>query len=157
IQSRFWLQANLILFVWAGIGLWALTFVVPSRFARAVRVGLPLVALGGVVLPLALHYRVQDRSQTSEVRDFARAVLETMPRDALLISSGDYLTNSMRYLQDHESIRSDVHIVDLNMLQQPWEVNRVARYEPDVALPGKRLVSPPTGGAFDLRGFMEAN
>lgn len=153
IQARFWVQANLILFFWAGIGLWVVGTWGQRRAQRLTRFAVPTVALALVVLPIGLRYRAQDHHATHAVGDFARAVLETLPRHALLICSGDYLTHSIRYLQEVDHVRPDVRVVDHLILQQAWEVKRIAKYQPDVALPGVRL-GP---GGFDLLQFMNAN
>src|SRR5262249_27240591 len=74
-----------------------------------------------------------------------------------LICSGDYLTHSLEYLQDHEKLRTDVRVVDHLVLQSAWEVRRLARHVPDVRLPGTRLDPRRSQGTFDLAGFMDRN
>jgi hypothetical protein len=148
VYSRFWQQANLIVCLLAGAGLaWSLR--PAGRRARSVALGVAVVA---VVAQAGLHYRAQDHGDDRIVARFARALLERVPQNAVLVTKGDLYWNSLRYLQMCEGLRGDVRILDVELLKASWMTARVERGFEDMRLPGRvyRAPSRQVTGSYDL-------
>jgi len=155
IHSRFWQQPNLIVCVLAGCGF---AWLGRERLGLA-PAGLALAALGVVGIQLGLHYAAEDQSDNDLVVDLARKTLAVVPPDALVISRGDLLLNSLRYVQVCEGVRPDVRLLDIEMLESPWMAGMVRRHHPGVTLPGEfyRAPSRAKAGSYDLLQLVEAN
>jgi hypothetical protein len=155
VHSRFWQQANLIVCLLAGV---ALAWLVRPAGGKA-----PVTALAVAVVAVAthggIHYRGQDHGDDRLVASFARALLEQLPPNALLVSKGDLYWNGVRYVQVCEDVRPDVRVLDVELLKAPWMTARVERGYEDVVLPGRvyRAPSRAVAGSYDLSGLFDAN
>jgi hypothetical protein len=69
------------------------------------------------------------------------------PRGVLLLSS-DEAIGSVRYLQQVEGLRPDVHVLPIGIVPLPWFRTVAARTMPDLTVPA---------GAFTFRQFLDAN
>jgi len=65
-----------------------------------------------VLLPAARNYRIADRSDTTAIRNFSRALLDVMEPGALYFPSSDHSTFGVLYWQGVESYRLDVTLPD---------------------------------------------
>ncbi len=153
IQERFWQAPDLLLCAWAGLGFsWAC-----ARLPRQ-RAEISLAtALGAALLNIGLGYKGEDRSRADVLRRFAHVVLEPLPPHALLLSSGDHVTNTLLYAQENEGLRRDVQIVDMLALTRPWYRRLVEKHEPGVVLPGQRLDASGATGTYNFKEFLDAN
>ncbi len=107
----FYLPAWVIAAIWIGYSLAAAEKLLerirlprPERLARA--------ACGLALVPLFLHYRANDKSHYRIVRQYAEAILATLPPDAMIVPSGDHSSFPLIYIQGVERRRLDVAIVD---------------------------------------------
>lgn len=153
---RFWQQALIPVFFAIGVGVAELSDrahgqVLASRAIPA------LVALA-VLLQLGLNYREQDHHADRVIDQFARAVLTTLPPNALVVLSGDLEINAVRYLQVCEGLRPDVTVVVRTLLQTRWGSALLRRQLPNVKIPAG-LFSPIAGvsGSYGLLEFLDAN
>jgi tetratricopeptide (TPR) repeat protein len=84
------------------------------------------VALGALIaLPAATHYPIADRSGTTLVRDFGRAVLDVMEEGALYFPSSDHSTFAVLYQQGVLGYRTDVAVADRYGDIEPDVLDRV--------------------------------
>ena len=159
VIARFWQQPNILLFAWAGLGfaagMAALSRIERCRVPAVATFGPAALAVALVGLQLGWHYGDQDQSDNTVVSDYGRAILESLPADALLVSLGDLDTNSIRYLQLCEGVRPDVRVVDRAMLRYPWTHPVIEARMPDVSLPSGRFSrrddgNPATAGLTEL-------
>jgi hypothetical protein len=106
---------------WAGIG--------AARFGRwlAVKTGIRGVAAAAALAlasaPLALNWRASDRSTDGPptlAEHFARSLLDSAPRDAVLFVAGDNDTYPLWYAQRVEQRRPDVTVVTIPLLPAEW-------------------------------------
>lgn len=155
IQSRFWMQSNAIVFLLAGVG-----------FAGLLRLrpGLPPVvgivaALGLVGVQAGVHYQAQDQSGNRLISGIAARTLEAAPQGALMISRGDLAWNSLRYHLVCEGLRSDLRLLDIELLKAPWMNTLVRDRFAEVEFPGPMYRSPrkQKEGSYDLGGLIGAN
>ena len=70
------------------------------------------------------------------VQDYGTAILQSVPPRALVLTRGDLITNTTRYLHNVEQMRPDVRLLDQEMLTFRWMTAQVRRQMPDVQLPG---------------------
>ena len=113
----YWIPAAMTLAWYAACGLDLLVAAVDRRLVRtssgnrrlATAVGaFSLAAL--VALPGAVNFRLADRSRTTLIEDYGRALLDGMEPDALYFSSNDRNTLSVIYQQGVLGYRADVTI-----------------------------------------------
>lgn len=152
VLARFWQQADVILFLFVGLGLAAVGGYLPAN-CRAV------IGIAAVALPLArlqLSFHAQNQSSNETVARYGRALLEPLPRNALLLTKGDVVTNVTRYLQTCDGIRGDVIVLDQELMTKPWYVRRAAAQFTDVHFPGDRY-HPAEPRGFSMRQFLDAN
>jgi hypothetical protein len=152
VTSRFWHQPHLVAFVWLGFGIAAAL----PRLRRLHRLAGAVVAVGLVLLQLGLHFGRHDQSGNDHVGIYGRAILEALPADAVLLTRGDVITNTVRYAQVGEGLRRDVIVLDQEMLTKRWYVAGESRRHPDIVFPGA-LYHPGEPGGFTMAAFLEAN
>ena len=149
IVARFWQEPDIFVFLLCGFG-----FAVAGPWApRPVEMG---VAGAIALLALGLRFRAMDRHRSFLVRDYGVEILRAAPRGALLLTKGDLITNTVRYLQLAEGQRPDVSVVDQELLGFPWMRNRLATSYPDVTIPGSRY-APGAPDGFTIKQLFDAN
>jgi hypothetical protein len=149
IVSRFWQQPDLFVFVLSGVGV--------AEIGRRLAGRIP-VALGGaalVVLPAA-HFRAMDRHGSTLVRSYGAEILRAAPPGALMLTRGELITNTVRYLQLAEGQRPDVRVVDVELLGFTWYGPRVVAEHPEISLPGARYM-PGASDGFVAKQLFDAN
>ncbi len=111
-------------------------------FARAVRrhLGgwawlLVLVALGARI---GVNFGAESQRGDMRVHDYGVAVLENLPQNAILLSSGDLKVGAVRYAQGPLGVRSEVPHLAVPLLAAPWFVEQT-RHHFAIDIPGPRL------------------
>lgn len=89
----------------------------------------PLHLLLPVTLIIAFSGRV-DLSKTTSARAVVESSLLSAPENAILLTSGDRATFSVWYLQHVEGKRSDLLVVDGDLLAFEWYRSRLAQTHP---------------------------
>ncbi len=172
ISMRFWQQPLILVFIWIGLGFSAAISLFERQSASAVveasgvegsapSAGLPdwvrpAVAIVAVLCQVAINFRSQDYSTDWEIHSYGKAIIGHLPENSLLLSKGDLQTNSIRYLQHCENFRSDVRVLDREMLTTPWMHRMVAAGYPEVVMPGK-MYHPGHPNGFSWKVFLDAN
>lgn len=152
VTARFWQQPNIFVFCWAGLGFAAVMARLPAR-ARLIA---PALALTAVIAQGTTRYRGLDQSTNRTFFDLGHGMLDGLPKDAILLTSGDIYTNATRYLQSAEGVRPDVTILDRGLLSSLWIKPYLERVHPEVKLPGAYL-RPNDAAGFSLEQFFRAN
>jgi hypothetical protein len=157
IVARFWQQPDLFVCLWCGFGVASLGALAPaaltSRIGRRLEVP-AAVALGATLL--GLRFASMDRAKSTLVRDYGSEILRAAPRGSLLLTKGDLITNTVRYLQLADNERPDVRVVDLELLGLPWMKSSILARYPDVVIPGGRYM-PGAPDGFDMKRLLDAN
>jgi hypothetical protein len=149
IVARFWQQPTLYLCFWCGLGFAAAGRYVGERFELPAAVAIAVAAFG-------LRYRAMDFSRSTLVRQYGAAFLRAAPPGALLLTKGDLITNTVRYLQLVEHMRPDVRVVDQELLGMAWMGPEVTRRYPGVVLPGPRY-APGAPDGFTMKELLDDN
>lgn len=152
VQMRFWMQADVTVYVLAGVGLARLVSSIPARKRGAFA---SFVVFATLLLP-AMRYQPNDESSNTAFHTYARTILDPLPHKAKLIVKGDVITNSIRFLQRCENYRADVQVVDMAMLTYRWFVDVQSPNFPDFVFPGTNY-HPYEPGAFSMRQLLVAN
>ncbi len=152
VLSRFWMQADVVVCILAGVGF--------ALLARRILAGRSAVVwtIAAILVAARLGASVGERAGRGDavVEHYGRAILEPLPQDALLLTSGDLITNTVRYLQSCEGLRPDVVVLDQELMTKPWYVRRMADAHPDLTFPGD-FYHPTASGGFSMRAFLDAN
>jgi hypothetical protein len=154
VEGRFWQQPHLLLCVFAGLGLAGLS----ARLGPTARFVLPAVAVSLAIAQPAIHFREQDKSGQTEIRDFLKAILVSQPEHSLLLETGDYIFHGLRYMQIVEGYRTDIRVLDQMLLGYPWHQRLATKYFPDVTFPGSRMLPRiERAGDYGMKAFFDAN
>lgn len=163
VVERFWMQSNAVVAVLAGVGLAALV----SESSRVLNSsGLQclewLSATLFVVYQIYCNYSICDQRTNYVVDKFAKNLLASMPRDAILLLRGDLPGNSLRYMHYCEGLRPDLSLVDQEMMTYEWYLPKMAEHLPGVRFPGNRWnpvegMLPNGMVTFNLYHFLEIN
>ena len=147
VVARFWMAPDLLVCVWIGWGLAALPLATPTLTGIAI-----VIASGQIIL----HARADNHRDDVMVRDYGSAILQGVPANALVLTRGDLITNTTRYLHDVEHDRPDVRLVDQEMLTFRWMTTQVQQQMPDVIVPGTHYdITAP--GAYSIRTLVDGN
>jgi hypothetical protein len=149
ILARFWQEPDIVCFVWCGWAVAALENAAPRLIA-------PIASGALALVPLVLNWRVLDHHASRVVRDYGAEILRVAPPNAVLLTKGDLITNTTRYLQLAEGVRPDVRVIDQELLGYTWYARRIAEANPDLRLPGPRYM-PGAPRGFFMRQLLDAN
>nr|CCA21718.1 conserved hypothetical protein [Albugo laibachii Nc14]CCA21857.1 conserved hypothetical protein [Albugo laibachii Nc14] len=154
VHMRFWQQPNILVFFFVGEGLWRVLKSIADHSTRLANV-LSLGCTALVLIQLYRWYFLMDQSESWYVRRYARALLNPLPRRAILIVNYDLQWTSLRYLQQCEMIRKDVILLNLSMMTYWWFDRKRSQY-PSLVFPGSRLTLS-SGEGFTFLSFLNAN
>lgn len=115
--------------VWIGLGVLMVTDWFKKFSKGAVpAVGATLICILAVpVLMAAQEWDDHDRSEKTIARDHAYNMLSSCDSNAILITYGDNDTYPLWYLQEIEGYRTDVRIINYNLLGTDWQNEQLTR------------------------------
>ena len=165
IHARFWMQPNVLLFVWVGIGLIFVSEWILQQ-ATSVRSTLQVPLLAAIVIGLVggqvwRWFPMMDQSDNRYLEGYARGILESLPPKSLFFTNYDQQWTASRYLHVCEGVRKDVPFINLSMMTF-WWFYRQRELFPDIAWPSAYLAGSHTkqyarGEAFTFKELLDAN
>eukprot|EP01032_Pedospumella_encystans_P010482 gene10482-12246_t len=163
VHQRFWMQPNILMFVWLGVGVNTVLFVLSSVVDAVVgvktstngstdtesasnkksfSVGQTIMhvlglcaAVTAVYTQLNTWYPLMDTSRTTHFTDYATAILAPLPQNAVLLINYDQQWTSVRYRQVCEGYRPDITSIQLSMMTYAWFQHKRDLY-PHLTFPG---------------------
>lgn len=155
VHIRFWQQANIFVFLWSGIGLYFLM----GHLKAEKKAWVPAAVVMALVLQVGINFKQEDQHENWTTHQLGKLVLDVMPEKSIFLSMGDVYTNSIRYLQQCEGYRTDVHVLDRELMKKEHFTNLVRKYYPDMKMPGVfyRPTSADGTIAYHLKSFLDAN
>jgi hypothetical protein len=125
---------------WIGIGTLAIVDYARERIAAA---NMPALAYGAFALVVILvpgnmlrtNYKPMNRTGHYLAYDYSYNLLQSVEKDAILITAGDNDTFPLWYLQDVEGIRRDVRIVNLSLGNMDYYIKQLKYARPYGAKP----------------------
>lgn len=88
-----------------------------------------LIFLCAPVLMMAQEWDDHDRSRKNLARDYAKDILSSCEKNAILFTSGDNDTYPLWYVQEVEGFRTDVRVVNTSLLGIDWYISQLAYRE----------------------------
>lgn len=128
--SNYFLLAHVAAALWVAAGLYGIAARLRAgAFRTAV---LAASGLACAVSPLLLHYREVDESRNYIVEDYARNLFASLePGATLLTYQWDNFVSAAYYLQLVEGYRTDVTVIDRELLQRSWYLAQLERNHPE--------------------------
>jgi len=128
--DSYFLLAYVTVALWAGVGLFAGGLWMVQRgggLGRSALVVMLIIALA----PFAMHRKRADESGNRLVEDYTMNVLRSLPPNALIFSyQWDYWLSATYYYQLVRSVRTDVVVVDKELLRRSWYFNELEHRYP---------------------------
>jgi hypothetical protein len=115
--------------IWIGLGVMAIADY-GSKFIKAklpLAVGSTVFGLGVVALMATQTWAGHDRSSRYHSVDFAKNLLNSCDKNAILFTGGDNDTFPLWYVQDVEGFRTDVRVCNLSLLGTEWYIDQMKR------------------------------
>ncbi len=150
ILARFWQQPEIYACAFAARGLSNL-----GKGAPRWRFAIPAVSSAVMLIQPLDHLAEMDRHDSDVVERYGAEILRPLPPGTLLLTRGDLITNTVRYLQVAEGLRPDVRVVDRELLAFPWAVPRLRALYPELVFPGAHYA--PGRDGFSLAALADAN
>ena len=182
VHQRFWMQPNTIAFIFSGVGVNVIAGVLSDIVCSTLSAGslrrrekdcgsglagtavvfaCAVLALAAGLIQLTKHYTVSDQSDSYHFHRYARAIIDTLPANSVLVINYDMQWTAIRYLQQCEGYRPDVTAINLSMMTYRWFRHKHALY-PTLVFPGSFHASKGSRwiaaeGAFTFKAFVDAN
>lgn len=125
----------------------AAVLILPAFLIVAILIAPLLDRLGiaALFLPLVLvllTFNTRDLGGDFTVRQSAESLLDSAPKNALLLTPGDRTIFTVLYFQQIEGSRTDLRIVDANLFAFDWYRSRLKTLYPELSVPeGDDLIS----------------
>jgi len=150
VQSRFFQMANIVVFLFAGIGL-----ATAMRTFSWLNVKLAATfVICAVLLQVGLHYKKLDFHDDWTFADYGHSILNSLPDHSILIIQGDHCFGVLNYLQQSEGFRKTVHVLDQNYMTYDWSRRWMTANYPDVNFPDPGFYGR---AGFGIKDFLDVN
>jgi len=134
-RDYFMAPAFILFSIWIGIGAWQVLAFLREQFKALERVA---VLAGGTLLvllaflPMLTYFHINDRSGDWIPLEYAKNILESCDKDAIIFTNGDNDTFPLWYAQWVEGVRQDVRVANLSLINTNWYIKQLKRgYDPN--------------------------
>ncbi len=156
IVERFFILSSVVVAVFIGVGVHAVVGWLASLERVGGKVAVAMGAVGVIALVgLTSSYRWSsvDQSDNHVAEQYGRDLLADLEPDSLLLVRGDHNYTSLIYAQEVDGIRSDVALLEMELIKLPAYVTEFRQRHPDIAIPFDHFIEDSTG----LVDLIEAN
>ncbi|MDD5571718.1 MAG: DUF2723 domain-containing protein [Bacteroidales bacterium] len=111
--------------IWIGLGVLSLVEKIKNN-----KIVIAVISLCFLLVPVIMAkngWRAHDRSGKTAVRDYAEDYLNSCEKNAVLFTCGDNDTFPLWYAQEVEGIRTDVRVINLDLLATEWCIEQIRR------------------------------
>jgi hypothetical protein len=106
VQMRFWMQPNIIFFIWIGVGLSTCLKRIGGMLpARSLSILAPVVSVLIISAQINKWYAISDQHDNKYIHNYAKALMAPLPEKSLFFTNYDQQWTSIRYLQRCENYR----------------------------------------------------
>ncbi|MBN1755177.1 DUF2723 domain-containing protein [bacterium] len=130
VRDYFYTPGFMFMGMWTGIGLAALIMVI-NRFLKKsaakhlVSVILSVAVILTPAIPLFANYYTHDRSRNYIPEDYAYNILQSCDKNAIIFTNGDNDTFPVWFVQAVQSVRTDVRVANLSLLNTNWYIKQL--------------------------------
>jgi len=99
-----------------------------SSRKRLLQIAFGAMSLVALLLPIhtaAANFAYNDRRGNYLPQDYAKNILDSCEKDAILFTNGDNDTFPLWYIQEVEEYRRDVRVANLSLLNTPWYIHQL--------------------------------
>ncbi len=136
--DSYFLLAYFTIVIWIAIG----TQFLLSRFRKSLTVKYAsFLFIVIAFLPLIINYKDVDESKNYYVEDYTKNILENVDSNSVIISfQWDYFVSASYYYQFVERFRSDVAVIDKELLRRSWYFNQLDTQYPQIIKRSKQEI-----------------
>ncbi|HEY6952334.1 MAG TPA: DUF2723 domain-containing protein, partial [Bacteroidota bacterium] len=121
--------------IWIGMGVMELLDLVKKELTgrKAELTGYAVLAIAFLMIPGNMwrtNHHMMSRKGHYLAWDHSYNLLQSVEKDAILITNGDNDTFPLWYLQDVEGVRRDVRVVCLSLLNTDWYIKQLKNEQP---------------------------
>jgi hypothetical protein len=125
--DSYFLLAYVVVAIWAAAGV-ALVIELKMAYKRWVVFAAVVLSL----FPLYYNYSNADEKDFNIVENYAKDILKSIEPNGILISyQWDYFVSAAYYLQTVEGVRSDVIVIDKELLRRSWYLVHLEKQYPE--------------------------
>lgn len=163
VHARFWLQPNIVICIFIGYGISFLQEKL-TKVTRITESKLFELSLTGIIFALIVTCRFPVLNKSIDgnvIQLFGQNILDSLPKNAILLSHTDLDWNSVRYLRECENKRGDITHLSLQIMPYPWFRKQRSHY-PNINFPNTNFHGVSTdrmseGNAILIDTFLASN
>jgi hypothetical protein len=161
VSDRFAMQPNVLVAIWMGVGFTS----VSSFFQRKGNIFLiawKLLLLALLGIKIQSNFRILNHRHDGHLlSSYGKSILETLPKNSLVLSHTDINWNTLRYLQACEKQQPNVTLLSLQVMPFPWFIRQHKLYSkvyfPRVFTKSVSTIPTKKGYTIFLTRFLHAN
>lgn len=112
---------------WLGLGVFALLWFLQRKMNGRLVLPVGLLLLAVPFMMGFQNYQAHNRSGRTAAYDFAYSALKSLPKNSILFVYGDNDTFPIWAIQETEEFRSDVKVVNNELLATAWNIDQTKR------------------------------
>lgn len=138
--DSYFLLAYFTIVIWIAVGLLTLLFKFTEKlYSKYVAIGVLLLS----IIPLIVNYNECDESKNYLVEDYTKNMFNSIEPNGIIISyQWDYFVSASYYYQFVENYRSDVVVIDKELLRRSWYFKQLQGVYPWLIQNSKYEIDP---------------
>jgi hypothetical protein len=129
--DSYFLFNNIIIAGFISFGIYWLILWFQKHYNLKEKYFILIISIG--LIPAVINFSSVDQSEQYTFEDYTKAILESVDKNAIIFSyQWDYFISASYYFQFVEKFRSDVAVVDKELLRRSWYYNQLERNYPAV-------------------------